>query len=64
MIVIGIATIVFDLLVYYILIGNFPSSSLPYFRQMILGAFLLGASMLFVFEIVGVNESWCRSVFP
>ncbi len=63
LIAIGILAVLFDLVIYKLLSGYFPSPSLPYYNKMILGAFLLGASLHFVLEVVGVNESWCNSVF-
>jgi uncharacterized membrane protein YidH (DUF202 family) len=63
MIAVGIFTIVLEFFVYRIVAREFPWTHLPHFNSMLLGAFILGASMHFILEVVGVNESWCRSTF-
>ena len=64
MIAIGILAIVFELFIYLILSGEFPSPLLPpHFNKMILGAFLLGSSLHFTLEIVGLNEYWCKTTY-
>ena len=62
-IVIGIFAIILDVLIYRVLVGEFPSPSLPHFNKMILGAFLLGASMHIILEFSGMNEYWCRKTY-
>jgi hypothetical protein len=61
--VIGIFAIILDVLIYRVLVGNFPSQSLPHFKNMILGAFILGASMHIILEFAGMNEYWCRKTY-
>lgn len=63
MVAIGILAIVFELFIYLILSGEFPSPSLPHFNKMILGAFLLGSSLHFALEIAGLNEYWCKTTY-
>ena len=63
MLVLGIISIIFNLAIYWLLTGEFPSPKLDHFNKMALGAFLLGASLHFFFEIVGLNESWCRKTY-
>jgi hypothetical protein len=62
-IVIGIFAIILDILIYRVLVGEFPSPSLPHYYKMILGAFILGASMHIILEFAGMNEYWCKRVF-
>jgi multisubunit Na+/H+ antiporter MnhE subunit len=60
MIAVGILAIVFQLFIYMLLSGEFPSL---HFNKMILGAFLSGASLHFSLEIAGLNEYWCRTTY-
>jgi hypothetical protein len=30
---------------------------------MLIGSFLMGASIHIVFELLGLNEQWCRATF-
>ena len=53
---------VFSAVIYTILTGEFILNSNNY-QIMLFGSFLLGASLHFVFEIIGFNESWCRKEF-
>jgi hypothetical protein len=62
-IAIGVVAILFDLLIYRVVVGRFVDTKAPYFYQMILGAFLLGASIHVTFEFAGLNEKWCRANF-
>jgi hypothetical protein len=63
MIAIGIFTILVEYFVYRIVSGEFPSPRLSHYNAMLLGAFLLGASMHFILEVTGVNEKWCRATY-
>lgn len=62
-IIIGVLTMLLQLVIYRALTGSFPSQSKPYFNQMLIGGFLLGASLHLGFEVVGANESWCRYTY-
>jgi hypothetical protein len=62
MIAVGIFTIILEFFVYRVISGEFPWTHLPHFKGMLLGAFLLGASMHFILDVAGVNESWCRGL--
>jgi hypothetical protein len=63
LIAIGCITVAFNFVIYRLLTGNFPEATLPHYNKMILAAFLLGASIHFIFEITGINEKWCRSTY-
>lgn len=63
LIVIGIITALFQLVIYKILTGEFPSPELNHFNQMLLGGFLLGSGTHLIFEVSGANEAWCRTTY-
>lgn len=62
-IVIGILTMLLQLVIYRALTGEFPSPKLDHYNQMLLGGFLLGSSIHLIFEVVGANEAWCRYTY-
>ena len=59
--IIGITTIIFNLIIYRILVGNFPKKENS--QIMIFGAFLIGVFIHMFFELTGINELWCRRTF-
>jgi hypothetical protein len=63
LVVFGIVTVVFNLAIYWIITGEFPSPKLEHFNQMLLASFLLGSSIHLTFEVLGFNERWCRSTY-
>lgn len=63
LLVFGIITMVFSAAIYTVLTGELiTNSKAP--GKMLFGSFLLGSSIHLVFELVGLNESWCRKEFP
>lgn len=57
-IVIGIIT-----LLLIIPIVSALSGKILYDSKMLIGSFLMGASIHIVFELLGLNEQWCRATF-
>lgn len=60
MFLVGILVVIFQYFTYYVVSGEFPQKHL---KSMILGGFLVGASLHFFLEIIGANEKWCRMTY-
>ena len=63
LLVFGIVTIIFNLVIYWAVTGEFPTTKLDHFNQMLLASFLLGSSIHLTFELLGFNERWCKSTY-
>lgn len=62
-IVIGAFSALLQFLIYKALTGAFPNPKLEHYNKMILGGFLLGASIHIIFEVIGANEAWCKQTY-
>lgn len=62
-IIIGLLTMLLQLVIYRAITGTFPSPKLDHYNEMLLGGFLLGSSLHLILEVVGANESWCRHTY-
>ena len=60
-IVLGILSVVFCGILYYALQGSLPDRNDKHFLRMILGWFSLLPIVHVFFEIIGLNERWCRA---
>jgi hypothetical protein len=62
-IIIGFLTTFFTFGIYTVMNGEFPQSTKPGYKQMIIGSFLVGALLHISFEFSGINEKWCKTTY-
>lgn len=63
MIVVGIYLVIVSLLISK-LQGEKLSMSSPHFKSMVVGVFLSGAALHFLFELFGLNQYYARQYKP
>ena len=63
--IIGVLTIIATFAIYYLLNSQFPiySEDPTKFYKMLIGSFLVGASLHLTLELLGLNEKWCKNEF-
>ena len=62
-VIVGLLTLAFTFGIFFLFNGHLPETTKPGYKQMILGAFLVGGLLHLSLELLGLNERWCRTTY-